>query len=104
WSKLPPLITPRWQHSSAYHQHNIYIIGGKNRSQALPSVECLDLVTRSWSVLPALPVALQSPFVVFVSNRLFVLGGITVAMKGSLEVYEYNFERRVWQSRRSMPE
>ncbi|ELU07971.1 hypothetical protein CAPTEDRAFT_53735, partial [Capitella teleta] len=91
---------------SEKHLH-VYVIGGNDGQSVLKSVDALDMWTLEWSSLPHMPQPLQCPYVVFVSNKLFVLGGLHGCMdpmEWSEDVYEYDSTSKTWHKRTPMPE
>ena len=76
WTKLPPLITPRFYHRSVFLRDQVYVVGGMDDSDKVTaSVEMLDLKRRQWSSLPALPQAVWSPAATSHGHRVYVFGG-----------------------------
>ncbi|ELU14657.1 hypothetical protein CAPTEDRAFT_120272, partial [Capitella teleta] len=74
WNTLPPMPTARRSHSSIYHNHHLYVVGGYDGSY-LNSVEALDMRNLQWNHLPPLPREVRFAYLAIVSDNLFVLGG-----------------------------
>ncbi|ELU12086.1 hypothetical protein CAPTEDRAFT_177411 [Capitella teleta] len=109
WRKLPPMGTARRSHASVYHDHHLYVVGGRDTSEesTLKSVEMLDMRSLQWSYLPPLPTShADFLYAAFVSDRLYVFGGITDEYASDplfREVLEYNPSQRTWRLMSPMP-
>ncbi|ELT93360.1 hypothetical protein CAPTEDRAFT_137514, partial [Capitella teleta] len=105
WNHLPPMPTVRAQHSSIYHDHHVYVIGGNDGRSFLHSVDALDMRSLEWSSLPHMPQPLQCSYVVSVSDTLFVLGGMRDGwVDWSVDVHQYDSTGKTWHQRSPMPE
>ncbi|ELU00983.1 hypothetical protein CAPTEDRAFT_69128, partial [Capitella teleta] len=75
WNTLPPMPSARRWHSSIYHNHHLYVVGGFGEGGDLNSVEVLDMRNLQWNHLPPLPRKVCFAYLAIVSDNLFVLGG-----------------------------
>ncbi|ELT90838.1 hypothetical protein CAPTEDRAFT_82105, partial [Capitella teleta] len=102
WNTLPPMPTARREHSSIYHNHHLYVVGGCNRSE-LNSVEALDMRNLQWNHLPPLPREVCLAYLAIVSDNLFVLGGYC-GLNRVADVHEFDLTQQTWRQRSPMPE
>ncbi|ELU06266.1 hypothetical protein CAPTEDRAFT_200473 [Capitella teleta] len=104
WNALPLMSTARVDHSSIYHDHHLYIVGGlSSQGHFLDSIEALDMRSFKWSNLPPLPRAASFPYLAVVSNKLLVFSGVQTGF-WIADVYEFDLKERVWHQRAPMPE
>ncbi|ELT87370.1 hypothetical protein CAPTEDRAFT_81064, partial [Capitella teleta] len=75
WNTLPPMPSARSWHSSIYHNHHLYVVGGLVNHLPLNSVEVLDMRNLQWNHLPPLPREVSNAYLAIVSDNIFVLGG-----------------------------
>ncbi|ELU13099.1 hypothetical protein CAPTEDRAFT_105107 [Capitella teleta] len=105
WNTLPPMPTARRWHSSIYHNHNLYVVGGYD-GRCLNSVEALDMRNLQWNHLPPLPREVRFAHLAIVSDNLFVLGGFFGGFCGCwvADVHEFDSTQQTWRQRSPMPE
>ncbi|ELU07701.1 hypothetical protein CAPTEDRAFT_63949, partial [Capitella teleta] len=101
WNTLPPMPTARRSHSSIYHNHHLYVVGGYDGSY-LNSVEALDMRNLQWNHLPPLPREVRFAYLAIVSDNLFVLGGF--CDEWVADVHEFDSTQQTWRQRSPMPE
>ncbi|ELU16880.1 hypothetical protein CAPTEDRAFT_66668, partial [Capitella teleta] len=111
WNTLPPMPTARRSHSSIYHNHHLYVVGGLDgciifNGRPLNSVEALDMRNLQWNHLPPLPREVCSAHLAIVSDNLFVLGGFFGGYCGDwvADVHEFDSTQQTWRQRSPMPE
>ena len=93
------LHIPSWMggstsiHPSRFNQQ-LFIAGGDNAITGA-HVSILTLSNQSETILPALPVALQSPCIVATKQKIFVIGGRRYIdnLCASTTVYRFNFNQ-----------
>ncbi|ELU02438.1 hypothetical protein CAPTEDRAFT_37234, partial [Capitella teleta] len=105
WNTLPPMLTARFSHSSIYHNHHLYVVGGYDGSY-LNSVDALDMRNLQWNHLPPLPRKVRFAYLAIVSDNLFVLGGLCGdGFYGWVaDVHEFDSTQQTWRQRSPMPE
>ncbi|ELT93249.1 hypothetical protein CAPTEDRAFT_141439 [Capitella teleta] len=101
WNTLPPMPTARRIHSSIYHNHHLYVVGGYD-GRFLNSVEALDMRNLQWNHLPPLPREVYSAYLAIVSDNLVVLGGCCGGWVA--DVHEFDSAQQTWRQRSPMPE
>ncbi|ELU05892.1 hypothetical protein CAPTEDRAFT_208232 [Capitella teleta] len=101
WNTLSPMPTARRSHSSIYHNHNLYVVGGYYGSE-LKSVDALDMRNLQWNHLPPLPREVSNAYLAIVSDNLFVLGGC--CDEWVADVHEFDSTQQTWRQRSPMPE
>ncbi|ELT92114.1 hypothetical protein CAPTEDRAFT_115045 [Capitella teleta] len=101
WNTLPPMPTARFSHSSIYHNHHLYVVGGYDGSP-LNSVDALDMRNLQWNHLPPLPREVYFAHLAIVSDNLFVLGGR--CDEWVADVHEFDSTQQTWRQRSPMPE
>ncbi|ELU02636.1 hypothetical protein CAPTEDRAFT_199608 [Capitella teleta] len=101
WNTLPPMPTARYNHSSIYHNHHLYVVGGYD-GRRLNSVEALDMRNLQWNHLPPLPREVVLLYLAFVLDNLFVLGGC--CDEWVADVHEFDSTQQTWRQRSLMPE
>ncbi|ELU02526.1 hypothetical protein CAPTEDRAFT_73812, partial [Capitella teleta] len=104
WNTLPPMPTARIEHSSIYHNHNLYVVGGLVNHRPLNSVEVLDMRNLQWNHLPPLPREVCFAYLAIVSDNLFVLGGCNTDLNWVTDVHEFDSTQQTWRQRSPMPE
>ncbi|ELU11074.1 hypothetical protein CAPTEDRAFT_95259, partial [Capitella teleta] len=116
WNTLPPMPTARFNHSSIYHNHHLYVVGGWDGNDIydrrdLNSVEALDMRNLQWNHLPPLPRKVGLAYLAIVSDNLFVLGGCDrdrnsdeYSDKWVADVHEFDSTQQRWRQRSPMPE
>ncbi|ELU10732.1 hypothetical protein CAPTEDRAFT_188787 [Capitella teleta] len=92
----------RTNHSSIYHNHHLYVIGGWDDGSYLNSVEALDMRNLQWNHLPPLPREVRFAYLAIVSDNLFVLGGC--CDEWVADVHEFDSTQQTWRQRSPMPE
>jgi hypothetical protein len=102
WNTLPPMPTARRSHSSIYHNHYLYVVGGVGRRD-LNSVDALDMRNLQWNHLPPLPREVSNAYLAIVSDNLFVLGGCS-RDEWVADVHEFDSTQQTWRQRSPMPE
>ncbi|ELU17850.1 hypothetical protein CAPTEDRAFT_49432, partial [Capitella teleta] len=109
WNTLPPMPTARRSHSSIYHNHHLYVVGGWQScsfldfsGSELTSVDALDMRNLQWNHLPPLPREVCSAHLAIVSDNLFVLGGCC-GLNCVADVHEFDLTRQTWRQRSPMP-
>jgi hypothetical protein len=112
WSTLPSLRRPRFDHSSAFCNGSVYVIGGhctEQRSNTAPyggnqqcdidvaatSVERYSLASTAWGEVAPLPDSCTPSSIVIAANRLFVLSFSTCTM--------YEVGRQSWDLKAPLP-
>ncbi|ELU18164.1 hypothetical protein CAPTEDRAFT_218689 [Capitella teleta] len=100
WRILPPMSKGRSDHSSVYHNHTLYVVGGDEDH----SFQSLDTNSLKWSTLPSMPDPVYRAHMAVFKGRIFVLGGKSSYMNFRREVHEYSSAACSWQERKSMPE
>ncbi|ELT88101.1 hypothetical protein CAPTEDRAFT_209152 [Capitella teleta] len=93
--------TARRSHSSIYHKHHLYVVGGVGRGY-LNSVDALDMKNLQWNHLPPLPRKVFFAYLAIVSDNLFVLGGCND--EWVTDVHEFDSTQQTWRQRSLMPE
>jgi DNA-binding CsgD family transcriptional regulator len=90
WSEGPSKPTPVMNTGAALVNGVIYVPGGTAAGAiATDRFEALDLKSRAWKVLPALPKPVAGHAVVAQGNRIFVLGGRTLSgLNAEMWVYD----------------
>ncbi|ELU16682.1 hypothetical protein CAPTEDRAFT_101946 [Capitella teleta] len=101
WNTLPPMPSARRSHSSIYHNHHLYVVGGYDGSY-LNSVDALDMRNLQWNHLPPLPREVRLAYLAIVSDNLFVLGGF--CGDWIADVHEFDSTQQTWRQRSPMPE
>ncbi|ELU01569.1 hypothetical protein CAPTEDRAFT_125307, partial [Capitella teleta] len=101
WNTLPPMPTARYNHSSIYHNHHLYVVGGYDGID-LNSVEALDMRNLQWNHLPPLPREVVLLYLAIVLDNLFVLGGC--CDEWVADVHEFDSTQQTWRQRSLMPE
>jgi N-acetylneuraminic acid mutarotase len=79
WDLLAPLPHPRSGLSGARVCETVIVIGGETSTRVFADVQMLSADGAGWASLPDLPVAVHGVAVASVNNRLFAIGGSTVA-------------------------
>ncbi|ELU03349.1 hypothetical protein CAPTEDRAFT_36636, partial [Capitella teleta] len=74
WNTLSPMPTARRSHSSIYHNHHLYVVGGYDGSY-LNSVDALDMRNLQWNHLPPLPQRCVGGAAVSFNDHVYVVGG-----------------------------
>ncbi|ELU10296.1 hypothetical protein CAPTEDRAFT_185686 [Capitella teleta] len=107
WNTLPPMPTARRSHSSIYHNHYLYVVGGCDDCgwdcRPLNSVDALDMRNLQWNHLPPLPREVDFASLAIVSDNLFVLGGCS-GLNWAADVHEFDSTQQTWRQRSPMPE
>ncbi|ELU13863.1 hypothetical protein CAPTEDRAFT_39120, partial [Capitella teleta] len=103
WNTLPPMPTARRWHSSIYHNHHLYVVGGCY-GRRLNSVDALDMRNLQWNHLPPLPRKVSSAYLAIVLDNLFVLGGCNSDLNCVADVHEFDSTQQTWRQRSPMPE
>ena len=107
WVMLPPMLSERHGHKMAAIESKVYIFGGerkwKNRdtgqvSDRRTEVECLDLLSMTWSSVNRLPVEGTVEAVVAMDTSIFVL--TRLARKSSM--HEYSTAEHSWTERATL--
>ena len=83
---------------AAYLNGRVYIIGGRNASSALSTVEMLDL---GWEEKAAPPIPVSNYKSVNLNGKIYVMGGqkqISGNLQDSNTVYEYNPIDNTWRT------
>ncbi|ELU03516.1 hypothetical protein CAPTEDRAFT_116986 [Capitella teleta] len=79
WNDLPPMPTVRTQHSSIYHDHHVYVIGGNDGQTMLNSVDALDMRSLEWSKTwhqrSPMPEQCAGGAAVALGDQVYVVGG-----------------------------
>ncbi|ELU10852.1 hypothetical protein CAPTEDRAFT_73742, partial [Capitella teleta] len=112
WNTLPPMLTARKWHSSIYHNHHLYVVGGCDSCDMfdcgfLNSVDALDMRSLQWNHLPPLPREVANAYLAIVSDNLFVLGGFCdngLYDDWFADVHEFDSTQQTWRQRSPMPE
>ncbi|ELT89422.1 hypothetical protein CAPTEDRAFT_89870, partial [Capitella teleta] len=95
WNTLPPMPSARRSHSSIYHNHHLYVVGGWDDRSYLNSVEALDMRNLQWNHLPPLPREVYFAHLAIVSDNLFVLGGCC-GLICFTDVHEFDSTQQTW--------
>jgi hypothetical protein len=66
--------TPRGAHAAVYHNHHLYVLGGRS-SKFLSDCERYVFAENRWEALPPLPTACISTSGIVVESSLYALGG-----------------------------
>ncbi|ELT96635.1 hypothetical protein CAPTEDRAFT_93988, partial [Capitella teleta] len=103
WNTLSPMPTARYNHSSIYHNHHLYVVGGYD-GRRLNSVDALDMRNLQWNHLPPLPREVRFAYLAIVSDNLFVLGGCNTDLNWVADVHEFDSTQQTWRQRSPMPE
>ncbi|ELU15847.1 hypothetical protein CAPTEDRAFT_81260, partial [Capitella teleta] len=98
WNTLPPMPTARRWHSSIYHNHHLYVVGGWD-GRPLNSVDVLDMRNLQWNHLPPLPREVCLAYLAIVSDNLFVLGGCNSDWNWAADVHEFDSTQQTWHQR-----
>ncbi|ELU16566.1 hypothetical protein CAPTEDRAFT_37270, partial [Capitella teleta] len=103
WNTLPSMSTARRSHSSIYHNHCLYVVGGgTNDSDPSNSVESLNMRSLRWSHLSPLSHPAYTPYLAVASDNLFALGSSDG--KWGVDVHGFDFTQQTWRQRSPMPE
>jgi N-acetylneuraminic acid mutarotase len=79
WDSLAPLPHPRSGLNGATVCETVVVIGGETSTRVFDEVQMLGSDGESWASLPDLPGAVHGVAVASVNNRLFAIGGSTLA-------------------------
>ncbi|GLH04414.1 Ring canal kelch protein [Gryllus bimaculatus] len=86
---IPSMNHGRYYFAVATTEYKMFVIGGKDNSSALNSVECYDIQSNSWQEMEPLPEPLFGSGAALVERQLVVVGGFS----------DSQCERRVWAYR-----
>ena len=79
WDPLAPLPHPRSGLNGAAACNSVVVAGGETSQQVFADVQMLATDGTHWASLPDLPVAVHGVALASVNNRLFAIGGSTLA-------------------------
>ncbi len=79
WDSLASLPHPRSGLNGAKVCETVVVVGGETSKRVFDDVQILSLDGASWASLPDLPLAVHGVAVASVNNRLFAIGGSTLA-------------------------
>ena len=79
WDALTPLPHPRSGLNGAAACNAVIVAGGETSQQVFADVQMLATDDTHWASLPDLPVAVHGVALASVNNRLFAIGGSTLA-------------------------
>lgn len=76
WIQLPPMQERRASFYACLLDKHLYVIGGRNESGYLSSVECYNLETNEWCYLSSLPQPLAAHAGAMHNGKIYISGGV----------------------------
>ncbi|XP_015270036.1 PREDICTED: kelch-like protein 14 [Gekko japonicus] len=76
WIQLPPMQERRASFYACRLEKNLYVIGGRNESGYLSSVECYNLETNEWRYVSSLPQPLAAHAGAVHNGKIYISGGV----------------------------
>lgn len=79
WTNCAPMIQGRSMHAVVvYHDHMIFAIGGKTRTECASSpVECFPVPTNTWTAVAPLNAPRRHCTAIVMGNYIYVFGGLS---------------------------
>lgn len=105
WRRLKDMPEPREQHGFEALNGKLYVVCGQNAPYThRNSVFQYDISTDTWATKTPAPIALQSPILRAVNNKLYLIGGYdsTIPLKYDT-TFEYDPAADTWTRKASMP-
>uniref|UniRef100_A0A8D0GJY0 Kelch-like protein 14 n=1 Tax=Sphenodon punctatus TaxID=8508 RepID=A0A8D0GJY0_SPHPU len=76
WIQLPPMQERRASFYACRLDKNLYVIGGRNETGYLSSVECYNLETNEWRYVSSLPQPLAAHAGAVHNGKIYISGGV----------------------------
>jgi len=101
WSRLAPMLSPRYRFAAVARAGRVYAIGGSNGTTALAAVESYNPSTNRWTAATPLPHAAEALMAVTDANGVIdAVGGFAGNLPGYIKLPTYTnayaFDGHVW--------
>lgn len=101
WIQLPPMQERRASFYACRLDKHLYVIGGRNESGYLSSVECYNLETNEWHYVSSLPQPLAAHAGAVHNGKIYISGGVHNGEYVSW-LYCYDPAMDVWARKQDM--
>ncbi|OXB78694.1 UNVERIFIED_CONTAM: hypothetical protein H355_002659 [Colinus virginianus] len=103
WVSFPSMPTRRVYCSTAYHDGQLFVLGGCGGSgRALGAAEVLDLQAQCWTALPPVPTPRAGAATLAVGKQILVVGGVDASQSPLASVEIYHVDEGRWEKKAAL--